>query len=527
MSSVQENENQLEKSTIGYSLSDFGAVSIDEPRAGLVGRDILLAGGNAIDAAVASYFAMSVTKPSAASLGGGGICLVRDSNSGEVETLDFRPKLANGNNNSLGIPVAIPANAFGFFALHAKFGKLKWSKLVQPAENLARFGSNVSRSFAHDLNMASPILKTNQKIWEIFSGPRTRKVLQEGEYLKQTELSTVLSLIRSKGAGSLYKGPMARQFVTAINASGANLTYEDMRDFRPSWKETIRIPFVHDTNIHFPAGTGATGITLAQVMSMVTYDQLYMESDQVERVHLIAETLERALSDRTRWSNLDQYERSVEYIVSREHVANLMESYDPQYRVVTPDAISAPLDPSSQSSSTSFAIVDASGSVVSCSLSMNSPFGIGAVAQGTGVVLGAPPIVGKSNDSFSAVLVDSKVGKRVYFAAASSGGAVAASTLINVASETMLAEKSDLGISMDMRRVHHGGADGITYVEKGIKQEILKGLANRGHSLAYVNSMGVVNAVFCKSGLPRKNRKDLDCSVKTDPRGFGLAVTLD
>ena len=120
-----------------------------------------------------------------------------------------------------------------------------------------------------------------------------------------------------------------------------------------------------------------------------------------------------------------------------------------------------------------------------------------------------------------------KLGKNVYYASAASGGATASSALINVAANVLISDRSDIQESINMKRVHHGGANGITYIEKGISSSILEGLAKRGHKLAYVNSMGVVNAVFCKSGVPRKKLEDVDCAVVSDPRGYGLASTLN
>ena len=113
----------------------------DEPRSALVGRDILSAGGNAVDAAVATYFAMSVTYPGAATLGGGGMCVVSRGQDDAVEAIDFRPALfAQG-----GRAVMIPGAVRGMFALHARYGRLKWEALLLPAERLARFGNPVQR----------------------------------------------------------------------------------------------------------------------------------------------------------------------------------------------------------------------------------------------------------------------------------------------------------------------------------------------------------------------------------------------
>ena len=96
-----------------------------------------------------------------------------------------------------------------------------------------------------------------------------------------------------------------------------------------------------------------------------------------------------------------------------------------------------------------------------------------------------------------------------------------------MAIELLVTDNSNLRDSIKFKRIHHGGADGITYIEKGISSTVLEGLARRGHKLAYVNSMGLVNSIFCKAGMPRKNPEDIDCAVATDSRGHGLSNSVN
>ena len=136
-----------QKGQIGFISEDFGGVVSDEPRSALIGRDILSAGGNAVDAAVAVYFALSVTYPHAATLGGGGLCVVHRGLKGDLEALDFRPAIVTRNGQAAAIPGAVR----GMFALHARYGAMAWESLLLPAERLARFGNPVSRALALQL----------------------------------------------------------------------------------------------------------------------------------------------------------------------------------------------------------------------------------------------------------------------------------------------------------------------------------------------------------------------------------------
>ncbi|MEE9196347.1 MAG: gamma-glutamyltransferase, partial [Alphaproteobacteria bacterium] len=121
-----------------------GIVAGDEPRAVVIGRDILGNGGTAVDAAVAMYFAMSVTIPSRVSMGGGGVCVVFQSNNELGEAIEFMPRAAPSGG-------MVPSGMRAMAALHARHGALRWAQLIVPAESLARFGHAVSRSFAKDL----------------------------------------------------------------------------------------------------------------------------------------------------------------------------------------------------------------------------------------------------------------------------------------------------------------------------------------------------------------------------------------
>src|SRR5262249_48757175 len=142
-----------------------GAAVADEPRAAVIGRDVLGANGTAADAAVAMYFTLAVTLPSSAALGGGGICLAHDHEKKETLALDFLPRAAPGGG------VALPGNARGMAALHARYGRLKWSQLVSPAENLAAAGTPASRALAREVATAGDKLLNDPEVARIFARP--------------------------------------------------------------------------------------------------------------------------------------------------------------------------------------------------------------------------------------------------------------------------------------------------------------------------------------------------------------------
>lgn len=237
---------------VGFVDGNFGGVVSDEPRSALVGRDILSAGGNAVDAAVATYFAMAVTYPGAATLGGGGMCVVYQGNGETTEAIDFRPALFASGNRAVMIPGAVR----GMFALHARYGRLKWEALLLPAEQLARFGNPVSRAFARQIAGLPDEAFADPDFRRIFA-PRG-KPLGEGELLRQEELSATLAGIRIRGPGEFYSGDLARVLASDLQAmSGIQVPVDAFRTYRPKWLKTEIID-VGKNELHVPGGPGGT-----------------------------------------------------------------------------------------------------------------------------------------------------------------------------------------------------------------------------------------------------------------------------
>lgn len=141
----------------------FGGISADEPRAAIAGRDVLIAGGSAVDAVVAMGFTLAVTLPSSAGLGGGGACVTFDGRTVTPTHFDFPATTAGGSR------IAIPALVRGLALVHARYGRIAWSQLLGPAESAARFGTPVSRALAHDLALAPAELTRDSATARIFA----------------------------------------------------------------------------------------------------------------------------------------------------------------------------------------------------------------------------------------------------------------------------------------------------------------------------------------------------------------------
>ena len=501
-----------ELGTVGHVEGFLGGVAADEPRAVLVARDVLSAGGTATDAAVALYFALSVTLPSAASLGGGGICVVFDRKSDRVEALDFTARAPAGQRT--GRPSAVPGNPRGMFALHAKYGRLRWAQLVAPAEKLARFGSPVSRALAWHLSAAGPLLadRESRRVFARSDGTP----LREGDIIEQLDLAVVLSLLR-RSPGQFYSGPFARQLVKAVRRAGASLTIEELRSFAPQWKETLAVEFGNLT-VHF-APTPA-GLTAAQMWAALARDRRHRRADEEERPHLFAEVAMRAFADRGRW-----FERGrgvlapLEDRVSSRRVRQLMAGYRSDRHTPAHTLRPAPVERPENHVASSFVVADRDRQAVACTFSLNNLFGLGRIAPGTGMVVAAPPPHGGPDGSaLGPMLVINQNLCKLFFVAAASGGAAAPTAMIQVALRVLI-DKWTLDAAISTRRLHHGGAPDLVWYERGESRERLAALARRGHRTAETPAMGQVNAFSCPRGL---DSPESLCQVKADPRGFGL-----
>ena len=510
---------------IGLVEGFLGGVAADEPRAALIGRDVLSAGGTAADAATAVYFALSVTLPSSASLGGGGVCVVHDATSARTEALLFpvrRPAVVPPGTVR---PNAVPGNPRGFFALHSKYGVLRWAQLVAPAEGLARFGTPVSRALAHDLNQVGDALLAEPGNRTLFGRPDGRGVLGEGDFLTQVGLAAQLSLLRRLGPGDFYVGRSARTFVDAAIQAGGALSTEDLRTYAPAWVETIAVPFGNET-AHFAPPPAAAGGVAAQMWALLTRDDAYDNSQDAERPHLFVEAALRAFADRGRWMGDDGTSllAAPGDLISKARLDALMATYRPDRHIPAAQLDPVPIAHQENPAATSFVVLDRQGSAVACALTMNNLFGNGRVAPGAGIVMAMPPGPGgRGAFSLGPMMVVNEHVNEFYFAAAATGGVAAPTALLSVAAATLVGERA-LEDAMQAPRLHHGGAPDLVYFEPGYDRDRLGGLTGRGHRVGATNVLGRVNAAYCSGALPPKPET---CTVRTDPRGFGLATSAD
>lgn len=324
----------------GFVRGFLGGVAAEEPRAALVAREVLSAGGSATDAAVAAGFALAVTLPSRAALGGGGACLVFDPSRGETEAVLFPPGARGAPPPGADRPAAVPMLARGLFALHTRGGRRPFEELISPAEGLARFGTPVSRALATDLAPVAGPLLADPAARGVFARPGGGAgPLGEGDQLTQPELATTLAQLRTAGVGDLYTGGLARRLEEASGPAGGGLTVPELRAAVPQVLPPVTLRAGSDVVGFLPPPADPGGATAAAFQAMAG------------------------------GAGLDAAASAAAARLSRGAAAGL-------------------------GASTGLVVLDRDGGAVSCAFTMNNLFGTGRIAGNTGILLATAPGLG-------------------------------------------------------------------------------------------------------------------------------------
>lgn len=498
-----------------------GAVVADEPLAAITGRNILSAGGSAADAAIAAYFAMAVTLPGTAGLGGGGTCLIHDPASERRDALVFIPlnymaQMSASRGRARQDLAMVPGNPRGMFALHARYGRMRWPALLQPAITLAR-GHDVSRAAANQLAGAPARFRSDPAFLRIFGS--NGRLLTEGQPLVQNELAGFLSLLSAEDPVNLYDGDLANQFAAAAQRMGISMTVADLSGFAPEFLPPVVVE-LGSNDLLFVPPPGDGSVLAAEQYAFLHADRRYARADAATRAHLSAEAQLISLAGLQDWVRNLTPTTSPEELVAPAALQTMARRYNSSRHDPPTDILSrSSLDVDHGSSG--LVVVDRTGAAVACSLSMNAPFGIGRFVPGTGILLGAPMAdPGALATPTGVAIAINGVNQVLFFAAASGGGIGGVGALAQV-----IASVFDDGLSLEdavaQGRVHAAyGRDDVLLYESRLGAAIADSLGGRGHQTVTVEKIGSVSAILCSDGLPRSPA----CEVVVDQRGDGIAA---
>jgi gamma-glutamyltranspeptidase/glutathione hydrolase len=378
-------------------------VSASRP-ASEVGAAVLGQGGNAVDAAVATGFALAVTYPAAGNIGGGGFMVVRLPD-GTATSFDFRetapaaarPDMfldAEGRIDVARIKagylaVGVPGTVSGFALAHARCGRLPWRDVVEPAVRLARDGFEISATLAKELNeqLAGPMQPFPGSIAAF--GKPGGGAWQAGDRLCQADLAASLEAIAAAGPAGFYEGRVAGLVADAMAAHGGIVTRADLAGYRAKERPPLEgAAFGHQIISMAPPSSG--GVALLEMLGMAEAAGIAGRPRlAAETIHLVTEIRRRAYLDRARFlGDPDFTDVPVARLVSRAHARELVASIDPRRATPSVELGADLVTPVSESDQTThYSVVDEAGMAVATTTTLEASYGSRVVAPGTGFLL--------------------------------------------------------------------------------------------------------------------------------------------
>lgn len=539
------NNFSLFKKAIGLSLgfliftlsanaqtyAENGMVVSDHVIASQVGVDILKKGGNAIDAAIATAFALEVTHPEAGNIGGGGFMVFLNS-AGDVSTFDFREKAPlaasptmfldeNGkikdNSNHKGLlAVGVPGTVAGLFQAHQKYGKLPWADLVKPSVELAEKGFIMSWGLYNAAVRVSERDPSEDIMKEYFHG-ENGEIVKPGETWKQPALAKTLKEIQKKGRDGFYKGWVAQEIEDYMKANGGIITKADLEKYEAVEREPVKGTF-NGYEIYSMPPPSSGGVALIEMMNLMEEANISeIEFNSTAYVHLVAEAMRRAFADRAEFLgdpdfNLDM---PLDRLLSKDFAKTRFENLD-----MTKASISDPAQfghPYGGGNTTHFSVVDKDGNAISMTYTLENSYGVkmGSSKLGfifnnemgdfnpvpgettaTGQIGSDPNLVAPEKRMLSSMTptIVTKDGKP-YLVIGSPGGR----TIINTVFQTVLnvlAYDMRVDRAIEAMKIHHQWLpDMILYEYNLLSPDTRDALQKMGHTLRPTTNIGVLMGI--------------------------------
>ena len=513
--------------------SQSGMVVSQEIVASQIGADILSQGGNAIDAAVATGFALAVTLPRAGNLAGGGFMMIHLAEENKTIALDYREMAPAAADRDMFLDIqgdvdkqlarfsikssGVPGTVAGLLHAHEQYGSLSLSKVINPAIKIAKNGIRVTVDLSSSLASRAERLGKNKASKGYFY-KSNGALYQPGETLKQGDLATSLTRIRTAGRAGFYEGKTADLIVREMQRSGGLISRADLKNYKVVTRQPVCGDYRDNTVCAMPPPSSG-GVHLVQMLNMLEgWDLQALGHNSAAYIHRLVEVMRRAYADRSAYlGDPDYYAVPVGQIIDKKYAASLRADIDLSKASVSSaiepgldidiDSLSKRREAASKESveTTHFSTWDQWGNVVSSTTTLNFSYGSGISVAGAGFLLnnemddfsakpGTPNgyglIGGIANSiepgkrplsSMTPTIVFDKDGKPM-LATGSPGG----STIITIVLQTILNVLSfDMGIAeaASVPRIHHQWLPDQVFFESGISKDTLQILTNMGHRL--------------------------------------------
>lgn len=506
-----------------------GMVAAQHELASQVGVAIMKKGGNAVDAAIAVGLTLAVVYPEAGNIGGGGFMLIRKAN-GESHAIDYRemaPKAAGRNifldasgslikgegGSTIGYRASgVPGTLAGFEMAFTKYGsgKLKWKDLVEPARQFAANGYTLSYRLAELLRSYKGNLSKYDESERIFLNGG--KYYQEGDVFRQPDLAKTLARIEAGGAAEFYTGETARMIADDMKAHGGLITLDDLRNYKAVERTPLVGTYRGNQIITMPPPSSG-GIVMLQVLNILEgYDIRAMQPNSAAKYHVLAESMQRAFADRAElMGDPDFTDVPAAAMIDKKYATSRRATIQSTKASLSSDIKPGLADPTAgkkePTETTHFTVVDADGTVVTNTYTLNDLYGSAVTVKGAGFLLNdemddfaAQPgkanmfglIQGEKNavqpgkrplSSMTPTIVLKKDGS-LWFALGARGGpriiSAVIQTIINVVDHDM-----DIQEAIDAPRIHHQWfPDEILYEPYGMSPDTMNILRDYGHKFS-------------------------------------------
>ena len=528
-------------------LAKHGMVVAQEAQAARIGADILRRGGNAVDAAVATGFALAVTYPRAGNIGGGGFMVIHLAAGRRNIAIDYRETApaattrdvfldAKGDadpdkSRSSGLAIGVPGTVAGLALAHRKYGsgRLTLAQLIAPSIALARNGFIIEGDLADTLASARPLFARWPASAKVFL--KDGAILSAGEKLVQSDLANSLELIARHDARGFYEGPVAEGIVKAVRDAGGRMTLEDLRSYRAIERAPVRGTYRGYVIISMPppSSGGVHLIEMLNILEGFPSAQLAAKSDLAP--HLMVEAMKRAYADRAEFlGDPDFVDVPVKKLTSKDYAARWRAGIDSKRATPSMTIGAGKPAPREGENTTHFSVVDRHGNAVANTYTLNLNYGVGLVADGTGILLnnelddfaakpGVPNAFGlvggdanapgprKRPLSSMTPTIVLKNGKPFLVTGSPGGSRIITATLqiiINVIDRGMT-----IADAVTAPRIHHQWLPDEVRVERAVSDETAQSLVKRGHVVTRplpqtsTNSIMVTRRGFAGAADPR------------------------
>ncbi len=521
----------VQADTVQPVRAPHGMVVSESVHASKAGADVLAAGGNAVDAAIATGFALAVTHPSAGNIGGGGFMVIRFPDGGTT-ALDFREKAplaahpdmwldesgeySRTKHHNSHMAVGVPGTVAGFWKAHRLYGSQEWRRLLSPASVLARDGFDITPRLARGLQR---LIEGRGAAYEgtVASFSMDGRPLDPEYRLVQTDLARTMERIANDGRDGFYKGETARLLVAEMERRGGIITLEDLLRYQAKERTPIKGTYRGYDVISMPPPSSG-GIAMVEMLNILEgFDLASMGHNSPDYIHHVTEAMRRAYRDRARYvADVDFVDVPLHRLTDKDYAARLRSDIDPvNASVSVPTDVTEPYE---SPETTHYSVVDRDGMAVSVTYTLESGYGSAITVPGGGFLLnnemgdfnagpgltdangliGTDPNLARPEQRMLSSMTPSILAKdgELVAVVGSPGGR----TIINTVMQVILnVVEFDMNIqeAVNAKRLHHQWLpDNVRIEQDGVSAETLAELERRGYTVSVRGGQGLAHSIM-------------------------------